>query len=191
VEAGGDEALRIFTIGHSNRSAEEFLSLLGEFGIRAVVDVRRYPSSRKFPQFDRDRLRAHLEAEGLRYVWLEGLGGRRHGSARADSPNGGLQSPGFRHYADYMGTEEFGEAVKELLAVAAEATAAILCAEALYWKCHRRLLSDYLVAQGLEVRHILGHGQTREHRLTPGAIITKDAAVIYPPLGSAGAEDLG
>lgn len=171
---------QLFTIGHSNRSFEDFLSLLKEFEIRVVADVRRYPSSRKFPHFNRDVLRELLDAQGIRYVWFEALGGRRHTGKNEKSPNIGLRTPGFRNYADYMMTDEFQVAVQELLSLGARLPTAIMCAEKFYWKCHRRLLSDFLTAQDVAVTHILEQGILRTHKLTPGAIITEDRTVIYP-----------
>jgi len=181
VKGSPEPKVRLLTVGHSNRSLEEFLSLLKAVGVRAVADVRRYPSSRKFPHFNQDALRQRLDAEGIRYAWFEDLGGRRHGGTDANSPNAGLESPGFRNYADHMLTDGFHAAAEHLLSLAAEAPTAILCAEKFYWKCHRRLLSDYLVAQGAEVEHILERGRLRAHALTQGAVVRKDANVVYPP----------
>jgi len=172
-------ALEVWTVGHSNRSLEAFLSLLDAFGIGAVADVRRYPGSRKFPHFGREALRDALEVEGIRYRWFEALGGRRHGAAREDSPNTGLKSAGFRNYADYMMTEPCEEAVDRLLGLAHERPTAVMCAEKFYWKCHRRLLSDTLVARGVTVQHILGPDQLRPHRMTPGATVTEEGTVVY------------
>jgi uncharacterized protein (DUF488 family) len=179
MKAGIEKTLRIFTIGHSNLSFERFVSLLGEHEIDLVADVRRYPSSRKFPHFNRPVLSELLAAENIGYLWLESLGGRRHTDKDSKCVNIGLKSIGFRNYADYMATEEFRRAVDELLAAAAQSCTAIMCAEKLYWKCHRRLLSDYLVSQGVEVIHIMDPGKTSEHELTQGAAITK-TGVIYP-----------
>ena len=172
--------LRVFTIGHSNRSFEQFLSLLKEFGICLIADIRRYPSSRKFPHFNRQILSERLSVENIQYLWLEALGGRRHGSENKKSPNTGLKSLGFRNYADYMATHQFHIAIEELLSKAVKAPTAVMCAEKLYWKCHRRLLSDYLAAQGVEVVHIEESGKVTAHKLTPGAVITAGAGVVYP-----------
>ncbi len=180
MKAGGEKTLRLFTIGHSNYSFEEFLSLLKVYEIGLVADIRRYPSSRKFPHFNGEVLRKLLGEEGIRYVSLEALGGRRHTGMSAESPNVGLRSPGFRNYADYMTTEEFRAGVRELLSIASAARTAIMCAEKFYWKCHRRFLSDHLVAQGIEVTHILGPDKLCDHKLTPCAVITGDATVTYP-----------
>jgi len=172
---------RIFTIGHSNLSFEQFVSLLKEFGICLVVDIRRYPSSRKFPHFNHKVLCKLLAVENIEYQWLEALGGRRHTGKNDKSLNIGLKSPGFRNYADYMGTDEFRTAVQELLSTAATLRTAVMCAEKFYWKCHRRLLADYLVAQGVEVVHIVRPGKLSIHKLTPYAIAT-ETGVIYPLL---------
>ncbi len=173
--------LRIYTIGHSNLSFEQFASLLKEFGICIVADIRRYPSSRKFPHFNRQDLCKLLADENIEYQWLEALGGRRHAGKNDKSLNIGLKSPGFRNYADHMGTDEFRTAVQELLSAAATLRAAVMCAEKLYWKCHRKFLADYLVAQGIEVVHIIGPGKLSIHKLTPYAIAT-ETGVIYPLL---------
>jgi len=179
MKASAEKTLRIFTIGHSNRSFEEFVSLLKEFGVCLVADIRRYPSSRKFPHFNRQVLCKLLAAENIEYLWLEALGGRRHTGKNDKSVNIGLKTPGFRNYADYMATDEFILAVQKLLSVAGKSRTAVMCAEKFYWKCHRRLLADYLIAQGIEVVHILGPGKLSDHKLTPYAVIT-ELGVIYP-----------
>ncbi len=146
--------MRIYTIGHSTRTFEEFLSVLKRYGIRCVVDVRRFPSSKTFPHFNRGELDRSLAENGIQYVWMEQLGGRRHGAPDPDSPNTGLRSPGFRNYADYMQTNEFGAAIDALVALAHRCPTAILCAEKLYFRCHRMLISDYLTLKGDEVFHV-------------------------------------
>lgn len=171
--------MRIFTIGHSNRSFEQFVSLLKEFKVCLLADIRRYPSSQKFPHFNREVFCKLLEAENIEYLWLEALGGRRHTGKNDKSVNIGLKTPGFRNYADYMATDEFILAAQQLLSAAAGARTAVMCAEKFYWKCHRRLLADYLVAQGIEVVNILGPGKLSAHKLTPYAVTTK-TGVIYP-----------
>lgn len=179
MEAGIEKTPCIFTIGHSNLSFEQFASLLREHGIGLVADVRRYPSSRKFPHFNRPVLSGLLVAESIDYLWLESLGGRRQTEKGSESVNIGLKSSGFRSYADYMATDEFRLAVDGLLSAVAKSRVAIICAEKLYWKCHRRLLSDYLVSQDIDVIHIIDPGKTSEHKLTQGAVIT-ETGVIYP-----------
>lgn len=172
--------ISIYTIGHSNRSLEDFLALLKEFDIQALADIRSHPGSRKFPHFNRESLEAVLPEHGVKYLWLPKLGGRRKTRKGFESPNMGLTSPGFRSYADYMGEEEFRQGVRELLTLASESKTAYMCAEALYWQCHRRLVSDYLVARCVEVLHILGPKSLRPHKLTEGALVTEEGDVIYP-----------
>ena len=180
MKADIEKTLRIFTIGHSNLSFEQFASLLKEFEIGLIADIRHYPSSRMFPHFNRPALTERLAAENVDYLWLEALGGRRHTAAGDKSLNMGLRSPGFRSYADYMATDQFRNGVQELLSAAARSRTAVMCAEKLFWKCHRRLLSDYLTAQGVEVVHILDPGKSSTHTLTPDAVIA-ETGVIYPP----------
>ena len=179
MKAGIKKTQRIFTIGHSNLSFERFVSLLKEHEIGLVADVRRYPSSRKFPHFNRPVLSELLAAENIDYLWLESLGGRRRSEKGAESVNIGLKSIGFRNYADYMATEEFRRAISKLLSAAAQSRTAVMCAEKLYWKCHRRLLSDYLLSQGIEVIHIIEHCRFLSHELSPYAVVT-ESRVIYP-----------
>ena len=179
MEAGIEKTLLIFTVGHSNLSIEQFVSLLKEHDIGLVADIRRYPSSRKFPHFNRPILRELLAAESINYLWLESLGGRRHAGKDSKSLNVGLKSIGFRNYADYMSTEEFRRAVDELLTAAAQSCTAVMCAEKLYFKCHRRLLSDYLVSQGMEIIHIMEPSRTSSHELSPYAVAT-ESGLIYP-----------
>ena len=180
VKAGGEKTLQLFTVGHSNYPYEEFLSLLKAFEIGTVADVRRYPSSRKFPHFNGDVLCKHLDKEDIRYVWLEALGGHRRTGKNDESLNVGLKSPGFRNYADHMASDEFRKAVKELLSTASALRTAMMCAEKFYWKCHRMFLSDYLITQGIEVTHILGPDRLCVHKLTSAAVVTADATVVYP-----------
>jgi uncharacterized protein (DUF488 family) len=174
------EKIKLFTIGHSTRSFDEFLSLLREFKIEVLVDIRRFPGSRRFPHFNCESLEMALPAASIEYIWLEDLGGRRSGPEIADSLNPGLRHPAFRLYADYMQTEQFRSAVNWLLSVAAIKRTAIMCAEKLFWKCHRRLLSDYLVAQDVIVEHIMDSARLQPHKLSAGAVITENLQVIYP-----------
>jgi uncharacterized protein (DUF488 family) len=171
--------LRIFTIGHSTRSAEEFLSLLNENKIETVADIRSFPASRKFPHFGRENLEEILGSHNIGYVWCKDLGGFRKGAPGKESVNKALSSPGFRHYADHMETEVFQQAVSHLLNLAAKSRTTVMCAERLFWKCHRRLLSDYLVSLDVEVVHILDPGKNIEHTLAKEAVKTKEG-VIYP-----------
>jgi uncharacterized protein (DUF488 family) len=154
--------------------------LLKKFDATMVADIRSLPGSKKFPHFDRENMERALPDNGLKYIWLPKLGGLRRVQKGLESPNMGLTSPGFRAYADYMATPEFHEAVEELLLLASEAITVIMCAEALYWRCHRRLLSDYLFAHRVEVLHILGLNNLIPHKLTQEAVITPEGEVIYP-----------
>lgn len=170
----------IYSIGHSTRSFEEFAALLDEYHIELLADIRRFPGSRKYPQFNQDTLKTALAPRHIAYVHFQQLGGRRR-TARGDSPNGGLRNQSFRAYGDYMQTEEFKQAIEQLLACAGERPTALMCAEAVYWRCHRRLVSDYLYATGdITVEHILRKGQLREHRLTDAAQI-ENKRLSYPP----------
>ena len=168
----------ILTIGHSNHPLERFLVLLAQHEIEALVDIRRFPGSRKYPHFSRDNLAAALPKSGVEYRWLEALGGRRH-KQREESPNRGLENAGFRNYADYMLSDEFREGVEKLLEIARRKRTAIMCAEGLFWRCHRRLVSDFLVANGVTVQHIMPSGELRPHKLTTGAVIDS-RRVTYP-----------
>src|SRR5262249_27954889 len=172
--------MNLFTIGHSTHSLEPFLALLAQHGIEALVDIRRFPGSRKFPQFNEDDLARALQKAGIEYHWLEALGGRR-GKRRDGSStvNLGLQNAGFRNYADYMLTDEFREGVEKLLEVARRKRTAIMCAEGLFWQCHRRLVSDFLAANGVMVQHIMPTGDLRPHELANGAVIEGEQ-VTYP-----------
>ncbi|MGH2724521.1 MAG: DUF488 family protein [Actinomycetota bacterium] len=166
----------IFTIGHGARSIEEFLALLQGAGIRRLVDVRTAPGSRKHPQFGRDALAASLEERGVEYVWRgKELGGWRR--ARPDSRHVALRSPGFRGYADHMETGEFREARRWLIETSADTPTAVMCAESLWWRCHRRMLADALVAAGTPVRHVMEGGRQDDHRLHPAARIEGDLPV--------------
>ena len=168
----------VLTIGHSNHPLEGFLALLAQHEVEALVDIRRFPGSRKHPHFSRDNLAAALPKSGVEYHWLEALGGRR-AKQRDASPNVGLENKGFRNYADYMLTDEFREGVEKLLEVARRKRTAIMCAEGLFWQCHRRLVSDFLAANGVTVQHIMPSGELRPHTLTSGAVI-ESGKVTYP-----------
>lgn len=168
----------VLTIGHSNHTLDRFLALLAQHEVEALVDIRRFPGSRKHPHFSRDSLAAALQKSGVEYHWLEALGGRRQ-KLRDESPNLGLENKGFRNYADYMLSEEFREGVGKLLEVARQNRTAIMCAEGLFWQCHRRLVSDYLMANGVTVQHIMPAGELRPHTLTPCAQI-ENGQVTYP-----------
>ena len=169
----------LFTIGHSNHSLEHFLGLLRRYDAEVLVDVRRFPGSRKFPHFAQPALAEALREAGLEYRWIESLGGRRAKATTAPSPNLGLRNQSFRNYADYMMTAEFRDGVEQLRLVAASRRTAIMCSESVFWRCHRRLISDYVVAQGWAVQHIFPAGDAKPHALTSEATIAP-GGVIYP-----------
>ncbi|MHB8205234.1 MAG: DUF488 domain-containing protein [Desulfomonilaceae bacterium] len=174
--------MMLYTIGHSNRSMEEFLALLKGHDIHALADIRSLPGSNKYPHFNSENLANVLPQNGLQYFWLPKLGGLRRSRKDFPSVNKGLTSRSFRSYADYMATEEFREGVHELVEIASQSATAYMCAEALYWRCHRRLLSDYLVAHGMDVNHILSLKQVSPHKMTQGSLVTPEGLVIYPSL---------
>lgn len=175
------EALTIWTIGHSTHSSAELVALLQANGIEAVADVRRFPGSRRLPQFQAARLEKALEKKGIAYRWLPGLGGRRR--AAPDSPNAGWRHAAFRGYADHLASEEFAEGLFELLMMAQGARTAMMCAEVLWWRCHRRLIADVAVSLGAEVLHIGGGGAKASHRLAPPARLAR-GRLTYPPEAS-------
>ncbi len=160
--------MRIWTIGHSTRTIEKFISLLEEHGIKSLADVRLLPGSRRYPQFDKETLADSLAKLGICYEHFPELGGRR--KPRKDSPNTAWRNESFRGYADYMETEGFDKGVKRLLDLAVDAgPTAIMCAEAVWWRCHRSLISDYLKARGIEVMHILDANKAEPHPYTSAA----------------------
>jgi len=182
-------AVTVYTIGHSTLEAEAFADILQAHGIECIADVRSYPGSRKFPHFGQQALSRFLEARGITYVWLKSLGGRR-GQSTIDSPNTALRHPAFRNYADYMLTEPFEQGIDELLKIAARQRTAILCAEKLFFRCHRRLISDWLVAHGVHVVHLFDRQRTQQHTLSPEAVVRDDGKVIYPPESDAAGKSL-
>lgn len=161
----------LWTIGHSTRSATDFNELLRAHGIAALVDVRSFPGSRRYPHFNRPELSSNLEATGIIYVHNPKLGGRRKPSA--NSKNTAWQNASFRAYADHMESREFKEGIEELLELASKAATAIMCAEALWWRCHRSLIADYLKASGVAVIHILDAKKTEVHPYTAAARIVE------------------
>ncbi len=179
--------LEIFTIGHSTHTLERFLELLTAHGIAVLADIRRFPGSRKFPQFNQGNLALVLPTVGIEYRWFEVLGGRRRAATEQLSNNSGLRNASFRNYADYMLSQDFRDGIKQLLAVAAQKPTAIMCSESVFWRCHRRLVSDYLVVQGITVRHIMPSGDLRPHTLTSGAKVV-NGKLSYPPPGAAPAQ---
>jgi uncharacterized protein (DUF488 family) len=171
----------LYTIGHSTLSFEAFRDLLLHHGIECLADIRRFPGSRKYPHFNREALAASLAEHGIEYQWLEALGGRRgkQSTSASASVNGALRNESFRNYADYMATAAFHAGIEALLAIARRKVTAFMCSEAVYWRCHRRLVSDFLLARGIEVRHIMSSGAPRPHALTDGAVIS-NGTVTYP-----------
>jgi uncharacterized protein (DUF488 family) len=163
--------LRIWTIGHSTRSLDQFLQLLAWQQLEAVVDVRRYPGSRRWPQFTRDALTDALADRGLLYLWCPELGGRRRPVPR--SPNTAWRSAAFRGYADHMMTEEFAGGLGRLVNVGCGVRTAIMCAEAVWWRCHRGLIADALRWLGFEVSHILGPASITTHPYTSAARVVR------------------
>jgi uncharacterized protein (DUF488 family) len=161
------ESLTLWTVGHSTRPIDEFVALLDSHRIEAVADVRRFPGSRRQPQFQADALEQSLAARGIAYRWLPALGGRR----RPDpgSPNVGWRQPAFRAYADHVASDEFAGGLFELLVIARGLRTAVMCAEALWWRCHRRLIADVLTSLGMEVLHIGSRRTPELHRLSEPA----------------------
>jgi uncharacterized protein (DUF488 family) len=170
----------IHTIGHSTRTTDELIALLQAHGIAQLTDVRTYPMSRRLPHFNREPFAAALRQQGIDYRHLPALGGRRR--PRPDSINGAWQHESFRGYADHMATPEFARGLEELLQYAANAPTAMMCAEAVWWRCHRRLIADALVAGGVPVLHIMSSVRASPHELTPFAVVRDDASVVYPGL---------
>jgi uncharacterized protein (DUF488 family) len=169
----------VFTIGHSTRALEVLVEMLKAHGVSVLADVRTVPRSRHNPQFNKASLPKSLRATGIRYVHLPGLGGLRHGLGAA-SPNTAWRNESFRGYADYMLTDEFESALDELMTLARDAPTAIMCAEAVPYRCHRSLIADALTARGIEVREISSKTRAAPHRMTPFAKV-RDGRVTYPP----------
>ncbi|MDE3184382.1 MAG: DUF488 domain-containing protein [Bacteroidota bacterium] len=168
----------IWTIGHSTRTLEEFVNLLHSFEIETVADIRSFPGSRKFPHFNKEVLEISLPANGIEYVHLKKLGGRRKGNR--DSKNTSWRHIAFRSYADYMETTDFEEGIKDLEEIAAKKRVAYMCSEAVWWRCHRSMVSDYLKNRGWKVWHIMGVKKEEEHPYTQPARIV-DSKLTYQP----------
>ena len=171
------DAHTVFTIGHSTRSFTQFLELLEIFRIEMVADVRTIPKSRHNPQFNTDVLKVGLEARGIGYIHMAGLGGLRH--ALKDSVNMGWKNLSFRGYADYMQTVDFDNNLKQLITIAVTKVTVIMCAEAVPWRCHRSLIGDALLVRGLKVEDIISDKISKPHKLTPWAKV-KGETIIYP-----------
>jgi uncharacterized protein (DUF488 family) len=167
----------LYTIGHSTRPLEDLLATLQAHQIRTLVDIRAFPMSRRLPQFNRESLERSLLAADIRYVWMADLGGYRK-KIRDDSPHLALRNMSFRNYADYMLTAEFESATAQLVALAENSRTAYMCAERVYFRCHRMLVSDWLVAHGHEVMHIDGTAPVKPHRLTKEAHLV-EGELIY------------
>lgn len=169
----------VLTVGHSTHTLPAFLALLGSAGVELLADVRRFPGSRRLPHFGRESLRDALIDVGVGYDHLGELGGRRRPAA--DSPNGGWENASFRGYADHLGSEEFARGLRRLEERAVHRRVAVMCAEAPWWRCHRRLLSDVLLVRGWEVVHLGPDGRRTPHTLTPWARLGPEGRLTYPP----------
>jgi uncharacterized protein (DUF488 family) len=167
----------LYTIGHSTRTLDELIEVLCAHSIETLVDIRSFPMSRRLPHFNRESLEKTLPEAGIRYVWMRELGGRRK-KIRDDSPHIALRSPSFRNYADYMLTEEFRSAIATLIKLADESRTAYMCAERVYFRCHRMMVSDWLVGHGHQVWHIDGSGPAKPHKLMAEARVLDDQ-IIY------------
>jgi uncharacterized protein (DUF488 family) len=181
-----DEPLTIWTIGHSTRPVGELIELLHQVPVELLVDIRSVPRSRTNPQFNRDQLPAPLAAAGIGYRHLPALGGLR--GPRKDgqpSPNRLWRNASFRNFADYANSSaDFRAGLDELIGLARQRRSAIMCAEAVWWRCHRRIVADYLIVAGAAVRHILAHGHIEPASLTPGAVPQPDGAIRYPAISA-------
>lgn len=171
----------IFTIGHSTRPLPEFVALLRESGVDMIADVRSVPRSRTNPQYNRDTLPGSLAEAGIGYEHIAKLGGLRgHRRGAPPSPNGWWENASFRNYADYAMTAPFRDGLAELRALGSERRVAMMCAEAVWWRCHRRIITDYLLVEGGAVRHILGPGHVEEAHMTEAARERAGGVLVYP-----------
>ncbi|HXL57233.1 MAG TPA: DUF488 domain-containing protein [Chitinophagaceae bacterium] len=159
----------IWTIGHSTRTIDHFISMLHSFNIESVADIRSFPGSRRYPHFNKEALTISLPANGIKYIHLKDLGGRR--PAKPDSINTGWRNAAFRGFADYMQTDDFKKGIEQLEEIAATKRTAYMCSEAIWWRCHRSLVSDYLKLEGWTVYHIMEIGKAEEHNYTTPAKI--------------------
>jgi uncharacterized protein (DUF488 family) len=173
------ESLVVLTIGHSTRTVEEFSRLLLENAVSGIVDVRTIPRSKHVPQFNRETLLVQLNSFGISYIHMAGLGGLRH--PLQDSPNNGWQNASFRGFADYMQSKEFDESLRELIGLSERGRIALMCAEALPWRCHRYLIADALLVRDVRVEHILGASRLMHHTLTSWAKVS-GTRITYPSL---------
>jgi uncharacterized protein (DUF488 family) len=168
----------IFTVGHGNRTFEELIEILSNWKIETVVDIRSYPRSKRNPEFNQEILTDALPMEGIRYVWLKAMGGLRRKGLGKDSPHTALRREGFRNYADHMLTDEFGRAVREVKKFCEDGPTCLMCAETVPFRCHRWLVSDRLMAEGLTVAHLLDRNHSRPHKLSPHGRI-ESGSVFY------------
>ncbi len=169
---------RVFTIGHSTRTFDEVCAMLQANGVITLVDVRSFPSSRKFPQWNQDAI-IHALPEAIGYRWLKDLGGRRHTKKGVGSVNNAWRVKAFQDYADYMATDSFASGLAELLQIETESVPAIMCSEAVPWRCHRRLITDALIAAGVEVFNIMSASSTKQAELTAFARV-QGTRITYP-----------
>lgn len=171
----------ILTLGHSTRTIEEFIGLLTEAEVEYLVDVRRLPGSRRHPQFDQDALQRSLRDAGIRYDHIAALTGRRPVSKEVPFPTNALwRNRSFHNFADHALSGEFRDGLAQLRAGAAGVVTAIMCSEAVWWRCHRRIIADHLIAAGDDVVHLMGPGTRQIARMTPGAVLDSDGSVTYP-----------
>jgi uncharacterized protein (DUF488 family) len=176
-----EENNTIWTIGHSTRPLKEFMGILHSFNIELVADIRSFPGSRKFPQYNKETLEVSLPLNNIKYLHLKNLGGRR--SVKPDSKNTAWRHIAFRGYADYMETAAFKEGITELETFALKQRTAYMCSEAVWWRCHRSMVSDYLKVRGWKVMHIMGIGKDEEHPYTAPARIV-NGELSYKPVGT-------
>ncbi|MGB3423570.1 MAG: DUF488 domain-containing protein [Castellaniella sp.] len=171
----------LYTIGHSTRSLDDFVALLTQAGILCLADIRTVPRSRTNPQFNRDTLPESLAVHGIAYEHMSALGGLR-GKSKTVPPdtNGFWENDSFHHYADYALSDEFRLGLDALIAQGQARPAAMMCSESVWWRCHRRIVADHLIARGIPVLHIMGAGRLEPARLTPGAMVRDDGTVVYP-----------
>lgn len=177
----------LYTIGHSTHTLEDFIAILRAYGVTHLIDIRTISRSLKNPQFNEATLPRALEAEGLRYTHVAELGGLRHKSKSVDPEvNGAWEVTSFHNYADYAESAPFRRALTELIHVASEETTAIMCAEAVWWRCHRRIVADHLIAKKVRVIHVFSETKAQEATLTPFAVVSARGRVSYPRLESSG-----
>ena len=183
--AGRGGAPPLYTIGHSTRSFEELVAVLRTWKVTTLVDIRNTTRSRANPQFDGEELAARLPGQGIAYVPITALGGRRTKSTSADpSRNAGWQVSAFHNYADYAETQAFTEALEQLLALAAESTCAVMCAEAVWWRCHRRIVADYALLHGRKVLHLFDQAKAQPAERTPFARVDRRRGTLHYPADS-------